>query len=115
MNSLSDYNPNFSGNSSAKNWWDVLPPNTSDVNVGRYPRIRYQTEMSLAAPPKITGTSSNKIFERPRLRTGPTDMDTFQIQEIELSEAEAEELDRLSRETRENGVSWDSLKVKLGL
>ena len=42
-------------------------------------------------------------------------MDIFPIQEIELSEAEAEELDRLSRETRENGVSWESLKAKLGL
>jgi hypothetical protein len=59
----------------------------------------------------MTGTCGRKIC----IRTEPTDMDIFPIQEIELSEAEAEELDRLSRETRENGVSWESLKAKLGL
>jgi len=37
------------------------------------------------------------------------------IQEGEMSESEAEELDRLAKETREKGVSWKSLKAELGL
>jgi len=34
---------------------------------------------------------------------------------VEASESEAEELDRLAKETREKGVSWKSLKAELGL
>ena len=37
------------------------------------------------------------------------------IQEGKMSESEAEELDRLAKETREKGVSWKSLKAELGL
>ena len=37
------------------------------------------------------------------------------VREIATSESEAEELDRLARETREKGISWKSLKAELGL
>lgn len=37
------------------------------------------------------------------------------IREVEASESELEELDKLSKETREKGVSWKSLKAELGL
>jgi hypothetical protein len=85
------------------------------VKTSGYHRIGFHIERGLAAPPTTTGTSGKGIFERTFSRAEPTDMDIFQIQEIDLSEAEAEELDRLSKETRENGVPWESLKAKLGL
>lgn len=37
------------------------------------------------------------------------------VREVESRESEVEELDRLSKETREKGVSWKSLKAELGL
>jgi len=37
------------------------------------------------------------------------------IREVEANESELEELDKLSKETRERGVSWKSLKAELGL
>ncbi|RLI86060.1 MAG: hypothetical protein DRO98_05930 [Archaeoglobales archaeon] len=37
------------------------------------------------------------------------------IQEEEVSREEVEELDELSRETRENGIPWEKLKTELGL
>mgnify|MGYP000182652284 CR=1 FL=1 len=37
------------------------------------------------------------------------------IQEEEVSREEVEELDELSRETRENGIPWEKLKAELGL
>jgi len=111
MNSSKDYSTEICGISSTPNWWSRLPINSNDVELDRHHRIRYQSERNLAAPLNMTGTRGRKIC----IRMEPTDMDIFPIQEIELSEAEAEELDRLSRETRENGVSWESLKAKLGL
>ena len=38
-----------------------------------------------------------------------------QVREVESRESEAEELDRLAKQTREKGVSWKSLKAELGL
>jgi len=114
MSSLSNPDPKICGIGNTPNWWTGSTKNSSDVKItARYPRIIRQTP--LTASLSTTGTSGKEMFERDHLRTKPTDMDIFQIQEIELSEAEAEELDRLSRETRENGVSWESLKAKLGL
>jgi len=37
------------------------------------------------------------------------------IQEEKISENEAEELDRLSKETRKSGIPWEKLKAELGL
>jgi len=37
------------------------------------------------------------------------------VREVEDSESEVEELDRLSRETREKGTPWKVLKAELGL
>jgi hypothetical protein len=37
------------------------------------------------------------------------------VRDVDAGESEAEELDRLARETREKGVSWKSLKAELGL
>lgn len=37
------------------------------------------------------------------------------VREVESRGSEAEELDRLAKETREKGVSWKSLKAELGL
>ncbi|AET63673.1 hypothetical protein [Methanothrix harundinacea] len=34
---------------------------------------------------------------------------------VDEGESEAEELDRLARETREKGISWKSHKAELGL
>lgn len=37
------------------------------------------------------------------------------IQEEDISEEEAKELDKLSNETRKVGIAWDELKNELGL
>lgn len=37
------------------------------------------------------------------------------VRDVDAGESEAEELDRLARETREKGISWKSLKAELGL
>ena len=37
------------------------------------------------------------------------------IQEEEISEEEAKELDRLAEETKKNGIPWEKLKAELGL
>jgi hypothetical protein len=37
------------------------------------------------------------------------------VRDVEAVESEAEELDRLSRETREKGTPWKGLKAELGL
>ncbi|KUJ92742.1 MAG: hypothetical protein XD40_2060 [Archaeoglobus fulgidus] len=37
------------------------------------------------------------------------------IQEEEISEEEAKELDRLVEETKKNGIPWEKLKAELGL
>ncbi len=37
------------------------------------------------------------------------------IQEEEISEDEAEKLDKLSEETRKCGIPWEKLKTELGL
>ncbi len=37
------------------------------------------------------------------------------IQEEEIDEEEAKELDRLAEETRKDGISWEKLKAELGL
>lgn len=37
------------------------------------------------------------------------------IQEEEISEEEAKELDRLAEETRKDGIPWEKLKAELGL
>ncbi len=37
------------------------------------------------------------------------------IPEEEISEEEAERLDRLAKETREKGISWESIKANLNL
>jgi hypothetical protein len=37
------------------------------------------------------------------------------VRDLDAGESESEELDRLAQETREEGVSWKSLKAELGL
>jgi len=37
------------------------------------------------------------------------------IQEEEIDEEEAKELDRLAEETKKNGIPWEKLKAELGL
>ncbi len=37
------------------------------------------------------------------------------VRDVDAGESEAEELDRLARETKEKGISWKSLKAELGL
>ena len=37
------------------------------------------------------------------------------IQEEEISEEEAKELDRLAEETKKNGIPWEKLKAELDL
>jgi hypothetical protein len=42
-------------------------------------------------------------------------IDLSQIPVEKISKEEAEELERLSRETDEDGISWESLKAELDL
>ncbi len=42
-------------------------------------------------------------------------VDLSQIPVEKISEEEAEELERLSRETEEDGTTWESLKAELDL
>ncbi len=42
-------------------------------------------------------------------------IDLSQIPVEKISEEEAEELERLSRETDEDGISWECLKAELDL
>lgn len=116
MNSLSNCNVGINVGGSSPNWLPGLRINSNDVSANSVGcRIRTRADKILTPPINTTGTVDKRAFEKRRLKVEPTDMDVFPLREIELSESEIEELDRLSRETRENGVSWESLKAKLGL
>ena len=46
---------------------------------------------------------------------GATKIQDVTIDEIELEACEIVELDRLAKETRKCGISWEDLKAELGL
>jgi hypothetical protein len=46
---------------------------------------------------------------------GATKIQNATIDEIELEACEIVELDRLAKETRRCGISWEDLKAELGL
>jgi hypothetical protein len=54
------------------------------------------------------------VLNKPK-RSKPDAMDLSQVPSEEISLEEAEDLARLSEETKKDGLSWNKVKAELGL